>query len=249
MSLIVPTIDVQATIRRLREKTGSEDVGIRGCYGSPGMVKSDGGTHDILGIATTNDLDSSREVVLPEGADVTYFVQNRSVFVDHRYDMASCVGKLRVPSLRLAKNVHGVPYGWEVRIAMSKSANQELVRDCMALAQDGIGMSIGFRALDWGAPTADEAKRFPGAQTIIRKWQWLELSLTPFPCNVACRGFAMDDPSMMQDRYEAVAKSIRRADCHHKSVWIPKVEEAAKVETAPEAKALDKPRRVVVIMA
>jgi hypothetical protein len=246
--MIVPTIDIQATIKNLRQRTGSDDVGIRGVFGKQGMAKEYGGDYDIEGIATTNDIDSSREVVVPEGADVTYFIQNKSIFVDHNYTVHHCVGKLRVNSLQLVRGIDGQPYGWRVRIAMSKTANQELVRDCMGLARDGIGMSIGFRALDWGAPSADETKRWPNAVTVIRKWQWLELSLTPFPCNVSCRGWAMDDPAENQDAYSATAKCLERVGC--KQLWRPPAPVVVPVpESEPEKKQVDKPKaRTVVIL-
>lgn len=245
---ITPTINVPETIRRLRIKAGSEDVGIRGVFGQPGMAKDFGGNYDIEGIATTNDIDSSREVVVPEGADLTYFIQNKSIFVDHMYDTASCVGKIRVNALQMIRDNSGQPTGWRVRIAMGKNYNQKLVKDCMGLAQDGIGMSIGFRAIDWGSPTSDEAKRWPGVQTVIRKWQWLELSLTPFPCNVACRGWAMDDPEPMQEQYEAVAKSIVRHNCHRKTIWLPTQLDQKAVETKAAETTLDTPPRKVVIL-
>lgn len=247
MTTYTPTIDVPATIRRLREKAGSEDVGIRGIFGRPGMAKDFGGSYDIEGIATTNDMDSSREVVVPEGADLTYFVQNKSIFVDHYYDVGHYVGNLRTNSLKLVHDAAGVPYGWRVRVAMNKNSNPELVQTCMGIATEGIGMSIGFRAIDWGSPTSDEAKRWPGVQTVIRKWQWLELSLTPFPCNVVCRGWAMEDPANMQDQYAAVAKSIRRVCGDRKTVWMPAIT-APKEETKEAAKPLDIPPRKVVIL-
>jgi hypothetical protein len=48
-------------------------------------------------------------------------------------------------------------------------------------------MSIGFEALDWGAPNTTEKAAYPGAESIVRSCRVLEVSYTAMPMNVTCR--------------------------------------------------------------
>lgn len=138
----------------------------------------------LIGTATTDDVDCEEEVVLPDGANTAYIEQNRQVFADHHWTVPHTVGTLR----RLQREGNG----WSVRIELYRGMRSPLADDVWAIAsQGGIGLSIGFQALDYGEPTADEAKRWPRAKSVVRKWRWLELSVTPFPCNVSCRASAV----------------------------------------------------------
>jgi hypothetical protein len=110
------------------------------------------------------------------------------LFVDHDYSIASCVGMLRsitpYPSASAQR-------GWQFRARLYDGLPYpaaDAVRKI--IEQDGIGISIGFIADEWGAPTAEEAIKYPGAESIVRKWRMLEASFTCFPCNVSCRTLA-----------------------------------------------------------
>lgn len=65
----------------------------------------------------------------------------------------------------------------------------ELGDDILKMVQEGgVGVSIGFIPVDWGRPTDQEIAMYgSGVQSVVRKWKWLELSFTAFPCNVACQ--------------------------------------------------------------
>lgn len=161
------------------------------CKGPVGVVSTfskemrvDEPNRDVVAMATTDDLDLEEEVVVPSGADISYFQKNRKVFCDHTYDTLSAIGVLR--------NLKRHDNGWLARIHVPESPDNALVSHVLALAKaEGIGLSIGFEALDFGRPTADESKKYPGAKSIVRTWRWIELSFTALPANVACQSRAM----------------------------------------------------------
>ena len=45
------------------------------------------------------------------------------------------------------------------------------------------GVSIGFDRLGGGPPTDDEVRLYGPVDFVTRAWRWLELSVTPMPCN------------------------------------------------------------------
>ncbi len=139
---------------------------------------------DIVCVATTDDLDLDGEVVLPDGADWSYFEKNRVVFLDHSYGSSQAVATLR--------NIKRQGNGWVCRATLLNDPQNENVRIVKTLAEAGVlGMSIGFTVTDAGQPTPMEQKAYPGADYIIRKWNAVEVSYTAMPCNVACRTQAM----------------------------------------------------------
>jgi hypothetical protein len=143
---------------------------------------------DIIVRANTAAIDCENEVVVPEGASLGYLEKNRKVFFEHRYNYPEdCIGAIRRGYPKL------VDGEWMVRIGVSRcEAGDRLLRDA---ADFGIGVSIGFDALDYGPPTDDEIKRYGGGvpfRSIVRKWEWIELSVTAMPCNVECQSIAVD---------------------------------------------------------
>lgn len=185
-------------------------VGIVSSYGKKAQVEGDGRTLDMN--ATTDDIDLQDEVVVPGGADTTYFATNRKVFGDHQYGLLDVVGICRSidPIVR-----GGSQKGWRVKVYMLPG--NAIADAVLALAdEDGIGCSIGFQATEYGAPTPDEAKSYSGNKgapsSIVRKWNWLELSMTAFPCNVACqtlRATHVDHAKSVLDRLVCKGKITR----------------------------------------
>lgn len=191
-------------VRDTAVKAGYSDtdpVGLLGVLIDPRdvRVKSQTPTQTIVEVvATTDDVDLDDEVVVPGGANLAYFLRNGSVFVDHDTRFASRVG--------VQRSVRPFPTGssqrgWAVDIVMDPGA---FAQDVLAKAQSGgMGMSIGFRAKDWGKPTAEEVKRYTrdgkAPQSIVRTWDWLELSFTPMPCNVACRVVSVMEPEAEEE--------------------------------------------------
>lgn len=166
-------------------------VGVVASYGKAVSVEGDGRT--IVVIATTDDIDLQQEVVVPSGADKSYFELNGKVFADHCYMIPDIIGYYRSASPFMRADTGQA--GWKVRIQMR---NTPTANDILEIAQeDGLGWSIGFKATDYGKPTADETKVYaPNREAlscVVRKWQWLELSATGFPCNVSCQGLGSLD--------------------------------------------------------
>lgn len=142
-------------------------------------VDTDSGNRDIYGVATTDDVDESEEVMLPEGADTTYIDAIKKLFVDHQYGCETDIGMIRW----VKKLANG--RGWKYRARIYEGLTNPLADDTLKkITQSGhYGVSIGFDALDYGPPTALEQKKYPMARSIVRKWRWIELSVTPTPCN------------------------------------------------------------------
>lgn len=162
---------------------------IKAATWNPGKVaivkaKDQTGPLEVTCYANTAAVDLEREVVVPTGLDVrTYFNANRNLFVDHRYDVLSAVAHCRSMTLD--------PTGWMCHGKFSEDMTNPYVRACVVLAKAGtLAMSVGFEALDWGAPTIEEAKVYPGVESVVRKARVLEVSYTAMPMNVTCRQVA-----------------------------------------------------------
>jgi hypothetical protein len=136
---------------------------------------------EIVAYANTSAVDLEREVVVPDGGDVrSYLTMNGNLFVDHQYDMEHVVAKCT----RMALD----PGGWLCTGQFFRGFETEYTRACVALAMAGtLAMSIGFEALDWGDPSAEEKRLYPGIESIVRRWKALEVSYTALPMNVTCR--------------------------------------------------------------
>jgi len=138
------------------------------------------GPFEILSWATRNTVDMEGEVVIPDGADTSYFSKNRTLFVDHEYDIMKAVGKMR--------NMKMTPQGWLLRGALVNNPENPYRNQVQSLAEAGnIGMSIGFEVLDASAPNEQERKAYPNARGIIRAWKLLEVSYTAMPMNQDCQ--------------------------------------------------------------
>ena len=160
-----------------------------GLLGFHASVKADtnNGNRDLEVIANTADIDLDREVVEPAGAVMDYFDKNKAIFLDHRYEAEYVVGKMRTVSQVLQDDK---VVGWKIRVRMAPT---ELASDVIKMVNAGQapGASVGFEPLDRSAPTDEEAKRYTkggeAPESVVRRWHWLETSLTWMPCNVACQ--------------------------------------------------------------
>jgi len=128
-------------------------VGVVSSFGKSAVVENDGRT--ISFIATTDSIDLQSEVVVPGGADLSYFDQNNKVFADHSYGLTDVVGIKR--HIQPFMNTTTGKAGWKVRVYMLPG--NAIADAAVALAaEDSIGCSIGFQALDYGPPSSDEKK-------------------------------------------------------------------------------------------
>lgn len=202
------------------EASPSHSIGIAGWKSSAVDVQG----RDVSLIANTDDIDMQREVVVPGGAVLlesgplkgqpVYFAENKSIFLDHRYYFEHLVGKAR----KCIPQRSGGRAAWRVEVAILSLRGSPICDDILTVASEwGLGASIGFEALEGGAPTPDEIKAYrPNGpftlEWVTRKWLWLELSITAMPCNVACNTAAERTEKTIVYLDDAVCKGrIRRA--------------------------------------
>lgn len=179
-------------LKRLADhhKMPTKNVGIVS-FDSKSTVVDDEKNYDLKSIATTDSLDQDDEVIVPAGADMTYYDKNRQNFMDHKYDSGFCVGYMR--SIKSfpdhSKSIN--QRGWTNRSTIYKGMRSPYADDLMTMArQGGIGCSIGFLCLDGSAPTDKDPMRWQKAGFVVRSWRMIELSYTAMPCNVDCRTMA-----------------------------------------------------------
>ena len=158
------------------------------------QVKADPGERMVSFVATTEDVDVDDEVIVAAGAKAdSYFFRNKSVFIDHQYDMDHFVGNARrITPLPNA----GSPTAWRVQVRLHKGHPH--TPSILELAGDGlIGSSIGFSRLEGGKPTAEEVKRYTKdgrkPATISRVWEWIEQSIVAMPANVNAQAVGFED--------------------------------------------------------
>ena len=184
--------DTITYLDRLREKAGSDDVGVWQSYGKGATVKEhpDGG-RELRLVMTTDGVDLDGDIVDPAGADWSYWEKTGlPVYLDHQYSFDMVVGHGRRGTLKMQPMGGGLS-GWTVTAGLLKSERGDAI---MAVAREmgQIGCSIGFQAQDSRAPSTEEAKRVGVAGTkarrCITKWMGIELSLTAMPCNPMAGG-------------------------------------------------------------
>jgi hypothetical protein len=174
-----------------------DGLGIKSTVQEFTRVKAGETGYDYIAIANTVDIDLEDEVVRPDGADKTYLEANRMMFADHNYGTNDVVGKIRAISRVYGPG--GMQTAWKVRFRPSEST--EVGRTTKALIEElgGIGVSIGFIAQEYGAPTAEEKALFIQSgetlRSVVRAWKWFELSTTALPANKSCQtqGMVVDE--------------------------------------------------------
>lgn len=179
-------------IRRAIIKSSSlpQDAAVGVVSMTPTEQRADRAKRLVWVTATTSDIDSDREVVVPGGCDpASRFFSLKSCFVDHKYDHDHFFGKMRKALPKMGAG--GEQSGWTVQFEVYplKSAYAD---DILTIAERGeLSVSIGLQGLDYGkTTTAEKTKYMQGGAvptTIVRKWNWLELSSTMMPANLKCR--------------------------------------------------------------
>jgi len=171
------------SIRRRHRATykGVEEakIGILGFKSVDLEVYGSNGDRDIEGVCTTDDVDESEEVVLPEGMDLSYINTVKQMYADHQYGSESNIGVIRY--VKLSANKRALKF----RARIYDGLKNPLADDTLEkIRQAGhYGISIGFDSHESGSPNEMEKKRFPLAKVIHRKSKLIEFSTTPMPCN------------------------------------------------------------------
>jgi hypothetical protein len=153
-------------------------------------------------VATDDTVDEEREVIMPDGIDMSYLLARKTVYVDHTYALPNTVAKLR--------NIIRKGRGWESHNQILDADTQE-TKAIKALAVEGmLCQSISVHRLDSGKPTPTEAAMYQGATRITRKSKAVELSFTAWPVNPSCVQVAMKSQAAKDrlERVKAVFKSI-----------------------------------------
>ena len=183
---LTQAIRTRAARRKMLTDAGNPIAVCSGTFGRHAKAgvawpTGDGRPLEVTCYANTAAVDLEQEVVVPSGGDVrSYLTMNGGLFVDHQYDILSAVAKCK----RMALD----PFGWLCTGQFIETMDTAYARACVALAKAGLlAMSIGFEALDWGAPTKQEQAAYPGVMSIVRAWKALEVSYTAMPMNVTCR--------------------------------------------------------------
>lgn len=129
----------------------------------------------LTAVATTPRPDMDGEVVVADGLDPATFQKLGAIYYNHDYN---------APPVAALRNVAAIKGGggWRVQMSMVRS---QFAQDVATAIEDGAirGTSIGFRRLDWGEPSATEVQKYGPHATITRRGDWIELSITPMPCN------------------------------------------------------------------
>lgn len=200
-------------IDRIKSHPGvseSDKVGVVSSFGKGADVIVKADTRDIVVTANTGDIDLDHEVVVPSGADTSYFLKNRHVFADHKYDIADGAGRLRSLSPYPSKEDHRA---WKMRVRINDNPIGNAIMDIVRETGQ-IGVSVGFVAKDYGNPTDDERAKYGGDNpdrltAVIRKWDWFETSFTLLPCNVACQSDAFTEGKSL-DMLDAVDRMVTK---------------------------------------
>lgn len=173
-------------IARIRDKhklATAAGVGLMAFSVKSADVRTD--IRELVCTATTDSIDLDREVVVPSGADTTYYATNRANFVDHDYRAEMHVATMR--------NIRAWPderkfNGWLNRSRFFSGLKSPLADDILTIAaQAGVACSIGFETIQGGPPIDTDPPSYQEAEWVHRKWRWLELSFTFMPCNMGCR--------------------------------------------------------------
>lgn len=179
-------------------------MGLRSGTFKSASVKPDNGGYDIECLATSDNVDCEREVVVPDGLDWGPLNTYKAIYGEHTYGTRNAVATLRWVTRSTSPN------GFRMRVRMLPDWYSDDIPRYKMLAERGaLGMSIGFYAVDRSAPTPEEKRRYPGAESIVRKASVFECSLTPCPANMSCSGAAVyADDSKSAVLHELVAKGL-----------------------------------------
>ena len=212
-------------LTRLKQHPGVLDQSKMGVVSSFGKgaevrVKSDDRTRDLVVIANTDDIDLDNEVVVPSGANTSYFERNKQIFADHQYDLGNVVGTLR--------NLYRYPNetdhkAWRVVMHLHDNALGKAAQTIVEKTGQ-IGVSIGFVAKKFGPPDDEERKAYrskdgTSPRSIVREWDWFELSVTALPCNVACQSLAVTQ-GKSADMLNEVERLVTKGQIDRESAYL-----------------------------
>tara|TARA_Y100000310_G_scaffold321710_1_gene379715 strand:+ start:324 stop:1214 length:891 start_codon:yes stop_codon:yes gene_type:complete len=127
-------------------------------------------------LISTKDVDRDNEILLPRGADLTYYKQNPQVLWAHQYNVPP-IGR----AVWVKKKSEGL-------LAKTIYAATDLATEIWELVKGGFlpARSVGFIPIESHEPDEKELRKYPertGARRVIDKWELLEYSVVPVPSN------------------------------------------------------------------
>lgn len=198
-------------IERIKAHNHLGDDDVVGVKAGPAVkLTVDEDTRVFEAIANTGCVDLDDEVVVPEGADLSYFQKNKTIFYNHDY--AQPIGTMRHTRL-INKGGEKV---WVVGGAMSRT---EFANDVLTMMDEGVirGTSIGFRAKESRRPTEDETAKYGKHRSIVPEWDWLELSITGMPCNASAMIQSVTKSASSKTLLDGLDDALRKNKISRKS--------------------------------
>lgn len=124
------------------------------------------GDRQIRVIASTATPDRVKDVMIPEGCDLTHYRANPVVLFNHDPKAPIGTADIEVKGGRV-----------EALITFAPAGASEKADECCALAKAGVlnAVSVGFEPVD--------AEAIRGGGERVKAWSLLELSLVSVPCN------------------------------------------------------------------
>lgn len=185
-----------ARLKRLADYHGLDEAKL-GIVGIKRSASPDELNRDLIITANTDQVDLDTEIVVPDGADTSYYGERRANFLDHNYEFEMHVGSMRSFKRFPAD---GEQRAWVNRSHIFTGLKNPFADDLWTISQQaGIGSSIGYEEIEGSPPTKSDPIRYQKAAWITRKWRMLELSFTALPCNVGCHDHhehSMDESKM-----------------------------------------------------
>ena len=126
---------------------------------------------EILHLISTGATDRAGDIVEPGGADLSNYLSNPIVLLNHDYDASKIIGKATSVTVEDDKIY-----------ARTKFRDTDLGREAFGLASEGLGgWSIGFRPIEYDSIQDEKGNKTRGFR--FSKWELLEYSLVAVPMN------------------------------------------------------------------
>lgn len=242
-----------ARIKRLADWHNVDESRI-GLVGIKMGATADEKNRDLIVTANTDQVDLDTEIVVPAGADTTYYDTRRANFLDHNYSFEMHVGSMR--SFKRFPS-DGEQRAWVNRSHIFNGLKSPYADDLWTVSQQsGIGSSIGYEEIEGSPPTKSDPVRYQKSAWVTRKWRMLELSFTALPCNVGCHDHhehSMDE-SKMALFDEMITKGRARGGIELKSalaMGFPHTPKPSMVVTAEHKQkviSLPRPKQRVIVL-
>lgn len=165
---------------------------------------------DVVATITCDSVDADKEVVLPQGADLSRYIKAPRVMLCHAYGRPGEYYPLPIGKALWTKR-QGRAIVQGIRFARSSAMGREV----QGLFEEGMlnTFSIGFVSLESSRPTTQEKSVHPEwreVNLIHRRWKLLEVSVVPIPCNEDAVGVYLQKGKRLPE-FVWIPDSLRKA--------------------------------------